>query len=280
MRRKASDEAKCRRGILVCDCCGEPGEGVSVGEPENPGHPFGVHPSLAEGGNLLQQAQRVPDRAASIGGDHCQAIGSGVEPFSGGDLGHVGPQDLGGHRVEVKPLGPASDRVEQLVRLGGGEDEDDMLRWFLEGLEQGVSRGTRQHVCLIEDVHAVGSGGSGDGADVDADLPHVLDLVVGCGVKLDDVKRRALGDRHTRCTFVVRLAVRAAIGAVQRLGEKTGRGGLAGAPRAGEQIGVGDLVIGDLAQQCVNDVVLANYLGELLRAVLAVESLVAHWDRG
>ena len=122
----------------------------------------------------------------------------------------------------------------------------------------------------------MGSGGGGDCADVDADLPYVLDLVVGCGIKLDDVKRRALGDRDARRTFVVRLPVRATISAVQRLGEETGRRRLAGAPRAGEQIGVGDLVIGDLAQQGPNDVVLANDLGELLRPVLTVESLVAH----
>jgi len=90
--------------------------------------------------------------------------------------------------VEVEPLRAAADRVEQLVRLGRREDEDDVLRRLFERLEQGVPRRAGQHVRLIEDVDAIGSSGRRDGSHVDPDLANVLDLVVRRGVEFDDVE--------------------------------------------------------------------------------------------
>ena len=104
----------------------------------------------------------------------------------------------------------AADGVEQLVWLGGGEHEDDVLRWLLEGLEQGVAGRPGQHVGLVEDVDAMGAAGGGHGADVDPDLADVLDLVVRGGVEFDDVERGAFGDADARGALVARLTVVAA----------------------------------------------------------------------
>ena len=79
-----------------------------------------------------------------------------------------------------------------------------------------------------------------------------------------------------RVAGVAGLTVDAEVGAVQRLGDDARRRGLAGAPRAGEQVGVGYPFVLDLAGQRQGDVVLSDDVGEPLRPVLAIEGLVLH----
>ena len=64
--------------------------------------------------------------------------------------------------------------------------------------------------------------------------------------------------------------------AVERLGEDARRGGLAGAARPGEQVGVRDRAVGDGVAQRALDVLLTDDVVEGLRPVLAVEGLVRH----
>src|SRR5690606_40588071 len=68
-----------------------------------------------------------------------------------GDRRQVTGQLVDRHRVEVEALGAAPDGVEELVGLGGGEDEDDVVGRLLERLEEGVARCLGEHVRLVED---------------------------------------------------------------------------------------------------------------------------------
>ncbi len=65
---------------------------------------------------------------------------------------------------------------------------------------------------------------------------------------------------------------RRALLAVQPLGEDAGEGGLPGAARAGEQVGLSNLVVADRVAKGADDGFLAHDLVEVLRAVFAVES--------
>ena len=39
--------------------------------------------------------------------------------------------------------------------LGGGEDENGVSRGLLESLQEGIERCSRQHVHLVDDIHAI-----------------------------------------------------------------------------------------------------------------------------
>jgi hypothetical protein len=59
------------------------------------------------------------------------------------------------HSLEVVNLASAQDGRQNLMLLGSGEDEDDMLRWLFQRLEKGVEGGCREHVDLIDDKHLI-----------------------------------------------------------------------------------------------------------------------------
>ena len=105
-------------------------------------------------------------------------------------------QGVGPEEPELEVLGPAADGGQHLLGLGGGQDEDDMTGGLLQGFEQGVGGGRGQHVDLVDDVDLPPArrpqGGVGD------ELPHGVDTVVGGGVQLVDVERRAPGRSRYR----------------------------------------------------------------------------------
>src|SRR5947199_100296 len=70
-------------------------------------------------------------------------------------------------------------------------------KWLLEGLEEGIPGRTREHVRLVEDVD-LPPAESGSEVDLLAQVADVLDRVVRCGVHLDHVQRRRVGDRTAR----------------------------------------------------------------------------------
>jgi hypothetical protein len=114
------------------------------------------------------------------------------------------------------------------------EDENEVGRRLLDDLEQGVPGGVRELVRLVEDVDLVPAL---DGLEHDAvaDLPDVVDAALRRRVHLDDVQRRAVGDRRARMTRRVGVR-RRPLRAVQRLGEDPCHRRLSGAPRAGEEV--------------------------------------------
>ena len=266
-------------GVALGDGGHQGGEGLPIGQPQGPPHRVEGDRRVGVGRHLLQHRHTVPHGAAGVDGDRRQGVRLGIDALDGGDGGEVFDQVAVGHRAEVEPLAPAPDGVEQLVRLGGGQHEDDVVGRFLERLEQGVTGGARQHVGLVEDVDALGPAGRRHRARVDPDLPHVLDLVVRGGVQLDDVEGGAFGDGDARHAGVARLGLAGVpLRAVEGLGEQPRRARLAGPAGAGEQVRVGDPSLHDLARQGLGDVFLADDLVEALGAVLAVERLVVHWQ--
>ena len=184
------------------------------------------------------------------------------------DVGHL-------RAVEVEPLAARDDRLGDLVRLGGRQHEDDVVRRLLERLEQRVEGLAREHVDLVDDVDLEAAVDRREG-DLVAQVAHVVDAAVGGGVHLDDVEGRAVGDGDAVAADAAGRGRRAVTGAVradavERLGEDARGARLAGAARPREDVGVGDLVGLDRVAQGARDVVLSDELGEGLGAVLAVE---------
>ena len=87
--------------------------------------------------------------------------------------------------------------------------------------------------------------------------------------------RAAFGDFLAARVVVVEVHLRPA-GAVEAFGEDAGDGGLAGAARAAEQVGVRDAVLLDGVGERLRDVLLADDVGEPLRAILPGYDLIRH----
>ena len=85
--------------------------------------------------------------------------------------------------------------------------------------------------------------------------------------------RAALGD-FIGARIIVGEIDLGAVGAIEAFGENPGDGGFAGAARADEEVGVGNAVLGDRIGQRLGDMLLADNVGETLRAVFARYDLV------
>ena len=72
------------------------------------------------------------------------------------------------------------------MQLRRRHQEDDPRRGLLEGLQQRVERGLRQHVELIDDEDLVAVSRRRVARGVDQ-VAHVVDAGTGGGVHLDDV---------------------------------------------------------------------------------------------
>ena len=161
---------------------------------------------------------------------------------------------------------------QHLLRLGGGEDEDEVVRRLLDDLQQGVEALRGDHVRLVDDEHPVARFGRRVERPV-AQLAGVVDAAVRRRVQLDDVDvpRPLRRQRDTRGTHAARVRSRPLL-AVQRAGEDACRRRLAAAARPGEQVRVVDPPGLERDAQRLGDVLLPDDVGEPRRTVLAVQS--------
>ena len=135
--------------------------------------------------------------------------------------------------------------------MGGG---------LFQNFQKGVEGGGGQHMDLVHDVHPLADGGGGIHRLVPQG-PDLVHTVVGSGVQLQHVQDGAVLDAQAGGAGVAGAAVLGVL-AVDRPGEDLGAGGFAGAPGAGEQIGVGQPPRFHLALQRVGDVGLAHHVVE------------------
>ena len=174
-------------------------------------------------------------------------------------------------------MGARPDGADDLLRFRGGEDKLRMRRGFLDELQQRVETRGGDHVGLVDDVDLVAAvHRSEEGAF--SQVPGVLDTAVAGGVDLDHVDAARPAARQVLAgTADPAGRGRGALFAVQAARQDAGGGGLAAAARPGEQVGVVDAVVVQGPHQGHGDVVLADHLGERIRAVTPVER--QRWGR-
>ena len=197
------------------------------------------------------------DRQQHILGDlDALTLGNGTEMF--GDL-------LGGNIAEIKALAARLNRLRNLVRFGGAENELHMRRRFLHGLEQRVERWRREHVNFVDDVDAVLAARRRKASASDK-VARVVDASVGSAVDFDDIEVFAAENRVADGFGFRERAV-----AVECSGKDARHRGLANAAGAAKEIGVRGAVGLDRVLQRAGDRLLANDLAEIARSVAAGE---------
>src|SRR5262249_21668752 len=131
----------------------------------------------------------------------------------------VRPQHARRNQPERVVMGPRLDRPEYLLRLSRREHELDVVRRFLDELEQRVEAGRRDHVPLVDDVQLEATGNGREECPF-PQVAGVVDAAVAGRVDLDDVDRAGAvgGERAARFALAARVG-RGALHAVQRPGQ-------------------------------------------------------------
>ena len=212
------------------------------------------------GGRLIEQIHRIAQRARRLARDQLQPACGDVDAFTFGD--HLKAPDHGVQRdaAEVEALAAGEDGGRKLVRLGGGEHEDDVGGRLLQRLQQRVERRFGEHMRFVDEVELVARPAGRDAGAL-TQRPHIVDAAVRGGVELDQVQRLAAQERDARLALVVGLAFEGR-SAVHSPGEDAGGAGLAGAARAGEEVGVRRRAGGDGVAQRGRDRLLPHHIGE------------------
>jgi hypothetical protein len=125
--------------------------------------------------------------------------------------------------------------------FGGGQDENHVRRRLLQRLQQGVKSLGGYHVRLVQNIYLHARSRRRED-DALTQIPYIVHAVVGSGVYLDNVNGSPLGYLPTRATVVTGIRGGAFL-TVQSLSQDSSRAGLAGAPRACEEIRMGQVAV-------------------------------------
>ena len=166
--------------------------------------------ALGAGQQLVEHRQRVA-RGPAAGADH-QRIHRVVDGdvFLRADPFQQGAHGARRQQPERVVMGARADGGQHLLRLGGGEHEDQVFRRLLDDLQQRVEAGRGDHVRLVDDEDAVPRLGGGVERAV-AQLAGVVHAAVAGGVEFDDVDaaRPVWRQSHTRVAHAARRRRRA-----------------------------------------------------------------------
>ncbi len=265
------DLLQCGDRIPLGDGIADLKEILPVGNARHAADQGFVH-SIRNTGAGIQDGEGVTHGAVRQTADEFGSVGVQVDLLFPCYIKQPPGNVRGGNALKIIALAAGQDGGRDFLHLGGGEDEDDVFRGFLHGFEQGVESRGGQHVHLVDDIDLV----LAHGGQVGGLIPQVADVihaVVGGSVDLGNIQHAAVvhafaDDAHTAGIGA------GSIQAVDRLGKDLGAGGLAGAPGAGEQVGMADAPGGDLVLQCRNDGLLADYIGKTLGTPFAVQRAV------
>ena len=241
-----------------------------IGEPGGLAHVVGRETPVGEGEHLVEDRLGVSHAAVGQSRDEGQGVVIGLGSLCGDDAAQLGDDGRIGQPAKVVALRAADDRGRHLVGIGRGQDEDDVVGGLLDQLQQRVEGVRAEHVNLVDDVDPAAELGR-RGQRPHHELAGVLDRAMAGGVDLDNVERASVPDRDACGAGVTRVAVGAEVGAVDRLGEDSGRRRLARPARADEQVGVRQPIAADGTLERGDDRVLADQLGESLRAEAPVQ---------
>ena len=146
--------------------------------------------ALGECAHLVEKGIGIAERAAGFLGDPEKGVVFGLDSYFLGRLGQEILDDIDGDEAKGELLAAAFYGGRNLVELGRREDEHDVGRRLLDGLEQRVERAVREHVHLVDDIDLVASA-VGRKEDLVLDLPDVVDRGIGGPVDLDNVEAGA-----------------------------------------------------------------------------------------
>jgi hypothetical protein len=190
-----------------------------------------------------------------------------LEILGGGDEFQTLADQTRRQPFEAELQAPRQDRHRQLLRIGGGQQELDVRRRFLERFQQRVERVIRQHVHLVDEVHLVASAARCV-LHVVEQFTRVIDLGARGRIHFDEIDETTLVDLPACGAHAAGIRAHAGF-AVQRFGEYARHRGFADSAGAGKQEGVMDFAAVERVAQGAQHMLLPHHFGEALGAPLA-----------
>ena len=222
--------------------------------------------ALARSRHLVEDGERVAHCAISLLGNHVEGCCLGSHATVGADvfqlLHDVGHLDA----REVVDLAARENRRDNLLLLGGCQNENRVFGRLFQRLQKRVESGGGEHVHLVDDKHTVFAH-LWRNTHLVHDGANVVHRVVAGGVELDNVVRALLIKRLARFTFIARLTVGGQMLAVDGFCKDTRASGFAHTSRSTEQVGVSQFVAADSRFQRMGERLLPYHRCETRRAV-------------
>ncbi|MNF60076.1 hypothetical protein D3C84_416810 [compost metagenome] len=234
----------------------------------------GQHLAFPEGDGLVGEAHGVTHGAVGGAPEQPERVGLEGHVLGTKHVGQVFHHALRGHVLQGELQAAREDGDGQLLRVCGGQQELDVGRRLFEGLEQGVERVRGEHVHFVDQVDLVAAA-AGRVLHVVEQLAGIFHLGAAGGVHFDQVDETALIDLPAHRTLATRRGADASL-AVQALGKNTRDGGLAHAPRAGEEIGVVQALVVQGIDQGLQHMSLADHFAERARTPFTCKNLITH----
>jgi len=223
---------------------------------------------------LIQQRQRIAHAAGRGAPDELQRIRLEGDALGLQKPGNMADDGSRRHLLQIELQAPRQHGHRDLLRIGGGEDEFQVLRRLLERLQHGVERGIRQHVHFVDHVHLEAAARRRVLRRVEQ-LPHLIDTRVGRRVDLQEIDEAPAVDLLAGAAATAGLGGDASF-AVKALGQNARQCGLAHAAGAREQIGMVQALVLQRVAQRAHHVLLPHQRRETARAPLAREHLIGH----
>ena len=163
--------------------------------------------ALAMAWSMMESASRIEPSPASA--NRAIACGSARIPSWVGDLGQLGDDVVERNRVEAEMLAARAYGLRNILRLRGRHHEDDVLRRFLQDLQQRIEGCIGDLMGLVEQVYFVAIACRGVARRL-AQFANLVDPAVGGGIDLDHVQGIAGANLRAGVANPARLRGRAA----------------------------------------------------------------------
>ena len=235
--------------------------------------------ACTKGNRLVGQAQGVPHGSACSPRQQAQCGWLGLHLLAGQHCSQVFKDSFGCHGPEVELQTARKHCHRDLLRIGGGQHELEVLGGLLQRLEHGIEGMPGQHVDLVNHE------------DLEAPLHRFVDRLLQQPLDLIDPAIRGsvkfgVVDKTPGIDIAAGLADATGLGgdatpsvralAVEGFGQDARHRGLAHASGAGEQIGVVQTLLLQGIAQGLDHVLLPDHFAESTRPVLAGQNKIRH----
>ncbi len=265
--------------VLVGQCVEQAHEVALVNRTEHAAHGSFAHFAGAVGDGLIRERQRITHRTLRSGSQQAQRIrfvGDVLFTEDAIEVGHDVPRR---HLLEVELQAARQHRHRNLLRVGGRENELDVLRRLFQRLQHRVEGVVGQHVHFVDHVDLEATNRRGIDRAVEQ-LGHLVDTTIGRSIHLDVIDKTPGIDLRTGTAHAARLrgdtALPVCTDAVERFGENARQRGLADTARPREEVGMVQALLFERMRERAHHVLLTDERGEIARAPLAGEHLITH----
>src|ERR1700722_3822543 len=232
--------------------------------------------SAAGRDGLVEDRQRVAHGTIACLSQQGERIIIGLKVFAADKIAQLFDDGIKLYGAKTEVLAARPDGLRDVFRLCGRQHEHDVIRRLFERLEQSIESGISDLVSFVEniDLEAIARGTIPRSL---AQFPDLINATVGSGVDLDYVDGVAsadLGTGFANATGFRNGLIRRT--AIQRRRQNASYGSFSNTAVAAEYVAMRGPSLFQSILQRAGDMLLPDYVGELLRTVFARENGVAH----